>query len=787
MRALDRKLLRDLMQMKGQTLAITLVIASGVAMFVLALSAQDSLKLSLDAYYERYRFADVFTQMKRAPRTLVDRMEQIPGVARVQTRVVFDVNLDVPGMLEPAIGRLISIPDRGEPLLNNVYLRAGRMPEPREDDEVVVSEGFADAHQLQAGDTVVAILNGRRKELEIVGIALSPEYLYSIRPGDILPDDKRFGVFWMGLTPMEAAFDMDGAFNNVTVSKMPESNEAEILARLDDLTEAYGGQGAYGREDQVSHRFISDEIAQLGRMAIIVPTIFLSVAAFLLNVVLNRLIGTQREQIAAIKAFGYTHFEVGVHYLKLVLLIVLAGSVMGIIAGYFMGRDLTKMYTQFYRFPVLHYHLESSVVVLAVAVSSVSAVVGTLVAVRRAVILPPAEAMRPEPPARYRETVVERMGLQRLLTQPSRMILRHLERQPLKAFLSSFGIALSVAILVLGQFMTDSLDFMLDAQFNVAQRQNVTLTYVEPRPAKAIYEAQHLPGVMDIEPFRAVPARLRFKHRDRRVGIMGLPDHPRLQRLIDNELQEVELPPEGLMLSEKLAEVLGLGVGDVATVEVLEGSRPVREIPVSGVFAQFVGMSAYMNMTALNGVMREGSTVSGANLTADSAKLDELYTTLKETPAVASVTIKDAAIRSFEDTLAENMLRMQAFNIFFAVVIAFGVVYNSARIALSERSRELATLRVIGLTRAEISFILLGELAVLTAVALPLGLTMGYLQVVAASAFLDTELYRIPVVISSATYAYAAGVVIVAAFLSGLLVRRRLDHLDLVEVLKTRE
>lgn len=787
MRALDRKLLRDLMLMKGQSVAITLVIASGVAMFVLALSAQDSLKLSLDAYYERYRFADIFTQMKRAPRTLIDRMEQIPGVARVQTRVVFDVNLDVPGMIEPAIGRLISIPDRGEPLLNNLYLRAGRMPEPREDGEVVVSEGFAQAHELQAGDTVVAILNGRRKELEIVGIALSPEYLYSIRPGDILPDDKRFGVFWMGLTPMEAAFDMDGAFNNVTASMMPEANEAEILARLDDLTETYGGQGAYGRDDQVSHRFISDEIDQLGRMAFIVPTIFLSVAAFLLNVVLNRLIGTQREQIAAIKAFGYSHFEVGVHYLKLVLLIVLAGSVVGIIAGYFLGRDLTKMYTQFYRFPSLLYHLDSSVVVLAVAVSSISAVVGTLVAVRRAVKLPPAEAMRPEPPAHYRETFVERLGLQRLLTQPSRMILRHLERQPLKAFLSSFGIALSVSILVVGQFMTDSLDFMIDAQFNVAQRQNITLTYVEPRPAEAIYEAQHLPGVMDIEPFRAVPARLRFKHRDRRVGIMGLPDKPRLQRLIDDSLHEVELPQEGLMLSEKLAEVLGLSVGDVATVEVLEGSRPVRQIPVSGVFAEFVGMSAYMNMSALNSVMREGSSVSGANLTADSAKLDELYTTLKETPAIASVTLKDAAIRSFEETLAENMLRMQAFNIFFSVVIAFGVVYNSARIALSERSRELATLRVIGLTRAEISFILLGELAVLTAVALPLGLVLGYLQVVAASTFLDTELYRIPVVISSATYAYAAGVVIIAAFLSGLIVRRRLDHLDLVEVLKTRE
>jgi len=358
MRVLDRKLLRDLMRMKGQTLAITLVIASGVAMFVLSLSAQDSLRLTLDAYYQRYRFADVFTQMKRAPRSLVDRLEQIPGVARVQTRVVFDVNLDVPGMSEPAVGRLISIPDHHAPVLNNVYLRAGRMPEPRHGDEVLVSDGFADAHELRSGDTIVAILNGRRKVLKVVGIALSPEYIYQIRPGAVFPDDKRFGVLWMGLTPMEAAFDMDGAFNNLTLSMMREGNEAQVLRRLDELTEPYGGQGAHGRHDQVSHRFISDEIAQLGRMAKIVPTIFLSVAAFLLNVVLNRMIRTQREQIAAIKAFGYTNLEVGVHYLKFVLLVVLGGSLLGIIAGYFLGRDLTAMYTQFYRFPLLKYHLE---------------------------------------------------------------------------------------------------------------------------------------------------------------------------------------------------------------------------------------------------------------------------------------------------------------------------------------------------------------------------------------------------------------------------------------------
>ncbi len=787
MRALDRKLFRDLSQMKGQALAIALVVASGIAMFVLALSAQHSLKRTLDAYYERYRFAHVFTQLKRAPRSLEGRLAEIPGVASVQTRVVFDVNLDVPDYAEPAIGHLISVPERGEPRLNNYHLRSGRAVEPGRDGEVLVSEAFAEAHGLVSGDSLVAILNGRRKKLEIVGIALSPEYIYQIGPGDIFPDNRRFGVFWMGLKPMEAAFDMDGAFNNITLSLMPGANVDEVLRRLDNLTEPYGGQGAFGRRDHVSHTFISDEIRQLGTMAMIVPTIFLAVAAFLLNVVLTRLISTQREQIAAIKAFGYTHLEVGLHYVKLVLLIVFVGSLLGTALGAWMGQNLTQMYGTFYRFPVLNYDLQARVVVLAVFVGAAAAVAGTLVAVRRAVILPPAEAMRPEPPASYRPTVIERLGLQQFLAQPARMILRHLERQPIKSLLSSTGIAMSVAILIVGRFSADSLGYILDAQFNIAQRQDITVTYVEPRSASATYATTHLPGVLRAERFRAVPVRLRNGHRDRRLGLMGLEPEPELMRPMDEQLQPVELPPDGLMLSEKLAEVLDVEPGEKLVVEALEGSRPVRDVPVAGVFSEFLGMSAYMNIHALNSVMREGPTVSGAFLSADENHLKTLYAQLKETPQVAGVSLKNAAIRSFQETVAENMLRMQAFNVFFAVVIAFGVVYNSARIALSERSRELATLRVVGMTRAEISFILLGELAVLTAIAIPLGLLLGYGLVVLVSSTLDTELYRIPVVVSPPTYAFAAAVVIIAAFLSGLVVRRRLDHLDLVAVLKTRE
>ncbi|MEQ8787808.1 MAG: FtsX-like permease family protein [Pirellulaceae bacterium] len=787
MSMLDRKLLRDLWAMKGQALAIALVIGAGVATFVMSLSTLESLSSTLDAYYQRYRFAHVFASMKRAPNSLGERIVEIPGVAQTSLRIVEDVTLDVEGMIEPAVGRLISIPERpqGEP--NALHLRRGRYIEPGRAGEVLVNEAFAEAHGFEPGDHVVAVINGRKQRLTIVGVALSPEYIIQLAGGSLLPDDRRFGVFWMAYPQLAAAFDMEGAFNNVALTLMHGASEPEVIERLDDLLDPYGGLGAYGRRDHLSHQYISDEIRQLRGMGMIAPAIFLSVATFLLNMVVSRVISLQREQIAALKAFGYRRWEVGLHYLKLVAAITLIGVALGVVAGSLLGRNLTEMYTTFYRFPLFSFHLDAGVAVLAVVVSVGAALLGTMTAVRRAVRLPPAEAMRPEPPAQYRPTFIERSGLGGFMPQTARMILRQLERSPLKSSLSSLGMALSVAVLILGSFSLDSIEYIMEFQFNLSQRYDLSLAFVEAAPGRVLHDVEHLPGVIDCEPFRSTPCRFRHGHHERRVAIMGLAPDSRLFRLLDREERQVEVPPEGLMLSEKLAELLHVTVGDLITVEVLEGQRPVRDVRVTALVAEFGGTNAYMNIDALRRLLREGDTASGVFLTVDADKLEALHGQIKESPRVAGVTVKTAALQSFRDTIAENLLRMRLFNIMFAGVIAFGVVYNSARISLSERSRELATLRVIGFTRGEISAILLGELAVLTVAAVPLGLVLGYLFGWLVTLGLDTEVYRIPLVINASTYAFAATVVMVAAFVSGLIVRERLDHLDLVAVLKSKE
>lgn len=787
MTALNRKLLRDLAQMRGQAIAIALVISCGVATFVMSLTTYRSLSRMQSVYYERYRFADVFAGLKRAPNSLSERIAEIPGVARVQTRVVVEVVLDVPGMVEPAVGRLVSIPEQQVPGLNELHLRRGRYIEPGRRGEVLVNEAFAEAHGIIPGDRVRAVINQQMQELVIVGIALSPEYIYQIRAGDIFPDNRRYGVFWMSRTELAPAYDMEGAFNDVALAVMPGGSRQEIIRRLDAITERYGGLGAYGREDQVSNRYVSNELVQLRAMALIPPVIFLSVAAFLLNIALNRTISTQRDQIATLKAFGYASIEIGRHYLGFALLIAVGGVALGIGVGLWLGGGLTNMYRQFFRFPLYDYQINPGVLLLALVIGTAAGTLGVIGAVRRAIKLPPAEAMRPEPPAKYRKTLSERMGWQRFFSQTSRITMREIERRPMRAILSTVGIALAIAIVVLGSFSKDMVDYLTEFQFHIAQRQDFNVGFVEPATGSAVYELANLRGVVQSEPFRSVPVRLRSGHRTRRIAIMGLERERDLFRVIDMDLRQMELPEDGLLLSKSLGEVLGVKPGDTVRVEVLEGERPVREITVTGLMKDFSGTSAYMEIGALNRFLREGRVISGGFLRVDAAQTDEFYRQVKNTPRIGSVTSQKAALASFEEILAENMLRMRFFNVLFGSIIAFGVVYNTARITLSERSRELATLRVIGFTRAEISRILLGEIGALTLVAVPFGLIAGFGLTVMTVAALQTETQQFPLVVSSATFAFAVTVTLVATVFSAFVVRKRLDHLDLVAVLKARE
>lgn len=787
MSALRRKLLRQFWSLRGQALAIGVVIAGGLAMLIMSLSSLDSLTQTRDAYYRDYRFADVFATLKRAPESLRESIAAIPGVQQLETRVVAAVNLDIPDFGDPAKGMILSLPDGRNALLNSLHLRKGRLPEPWRDREIVINDAFAEAHGFVPGDRLAAIINGRWQELEIVGIGLSPEFIYHVSPGDLFPDFARFGIFWMNRSALSAAYDMDGAFNDVVLTLTRDARAGDVIDRLDLLLAPYGGQGAIARDDQLSHRYLDVELDQLRMMATVFPVIFLGVAAFLLNVVLNRLIGNERDQIAILKAFGYGNLEVGWHYLQLVLMISTLGLVIGTGLGVWFGQMLAELYQRFFRFPFIDFQVRPYVYSTGVLVTLGAATLGTLSAVARAVRLPPAEAMRPEPPPVFRATLAERLGLQRWFSQPTRMILRSIERRPLKAMLSMIGIAFACGILMVGRFQEGAIDYLISAQFNLAQRDDLMVTFTEPTSVRVLQELAALPGVWAVEGHRGAPAIVRFGNAHYRTALQGLEPDGTLRRLLDDELKLQPLPAEGVLLNDFLADYLGAARGDLVTVEFLDGRREVREVPVAGVVREFTGVAAYMTLESLNRLTGDGTAVTGAHLAVDARHRDEVVAILKDVPRVAGVSDRYTAISNFYESMADIVLTFAFIGTLLGASIAVGVVYNSARIALTERSRELASLRVLGFTRGEISYILLGELALLTLLAIPLGFLIGLGLIAYIIQGVESDLYRIPLVVGTSVYALAAGVVLVASALSGIIVARRLYNLDLVAVLKTRE
>ena len=784
---LDRKLLRDLWNMKGQAIAVAFVIAGGVAVYLVAAGMLSSLEETRRAYYERYRFADLWAPVVRAPQSLIGDLRRLEGIQAAETRVRVPALFDIPGMSEPASGEVLSLPDNAEPAVNQVHLARGRKPGRGRRDEAVVLDSFADAHDLEIGDRIPATIYGGRENVTVTGIALSPEYVYAIAPGQLVPDPRLFGVLWMSRGALADAVNQDGAFNEVLVRLAYGANEEAVIAGLDELLAPYGAAGAYGRDEQISDAFVSSEIEQLRTMGNLLPPIFLLVAAFLVNVVISRLIATERAEIGLMKAFGYTDAAVVLHYLKLVAVIAALGLAIGVGLGTWLGRLLAALYAEYYSFPFFVFEANPRVYVIVTAITGLAVGGGAALAVRRAARLEPASAMTPPPPPDYSRALGAGITRLRYLDHQTRMILRHIVRFPMRAAFTTVGVAVSGALMIGTLFFIDSMEEMIDVYFNVANRHDVQVTLVEPRSSSAYFELLRAPGVLHGEPYRSVPVRLRFGHRQERAALIGVVTDARLSRVVDFEHRPVVPLPGGIVLSRDLADRLGVAAGEVLEVEVTEGRRPSLAIPVSQVTTTFIGSAAQMHLADLNRVLNEGEVISGVYLKVDPSKTDVLYRELKGAPIVAGVGLQSVAERNFTELMDQNIGMSIWVYSAFAGLIAIGVVYNSVRISFAERQRELASLRVLGFTRGEVSYILLGEIAFLTLLALPIGAALGTVMALGLSRAMSSDLFRLPFIVHGGTYGYAALIVIVVTAVSGLMVRRQLDRMDLVAVLKTRD
>jgi putative ABC transport system permease protein len=785
-KALDVKLFRDLARMKAQAIAIALVIASGVALFVAAMTTYRSLRVSEHHYYASQRFADVWSSLARAPRPVARKLAAIPGVAAVDARVVEHAILDVRGLDEPASALVIGIPPGAGHDVDDLYLRRGRHVEPGRADEVLVNEQFAERNRLGPGDTLTAVVSGRRVALQIVGIALSPEYVMAVPPGGQTPDDRRFAVVWMAEDQLEALADLRDAFDDVAVKLVAGADERTVIAAIDRVLAPYGGHGAYGRTSNPSHMMLEEHVRQIGALAVLVPSIFLLVAAFLVNVVMSRLIATQREQIGMLKAFGYGSGRIALHYLELTLLIVVAGIAIGIPVGAWLGLLMARFYAGFFRFPVLVFSVEPAIVLAASLVAILAATSGVIGTLRRVVAMPPIVAMSPEVPS-FGRGVLDRLGVSAMVTPATRMILRNLSRRPVRSTLTLAGMALALAVVVLGDSSADGINRMRDVRYQGQQRADATVTLAHPRAAGAWGDARALPGVVRAEPFRAVPARVRVGDSDQDLVLYGLRPDARLRRIVDNDFHEQPAPRGGAIVTTWLARRMGLHRGDPISFDIREGRRRIVTTRIAGTVDEPLGVAAYLDLDTLDRLLGEPDTFSGLDLATDPTRSHELYAALKRLPQAVGIDFRVGALASYREMSDTSLRFIRRLVLVFSLIIAFGVVYNSARIALAERGRELATLRVLGFTRGEISKVLLGEIGLLALPAIPLGLVLGWGLTGRVASAMTSERMHVPWLLSPGTYAFAVIVFFIEAAIAALVVRRRLDRLDLVEVLKARE
>ena len=787
MTVLNRKLYRDVVRMWAQVLAVALVMACGVATIIIAVGASRSLEETRAAFYDRYRFGNVFAGAVRAPLSLHDEIAAIRGVNGIALRIVSPVLLDIDAMQEPGTAIAVSIPDSGEPSVNRLYLRSGRMPEPGRAGEVAVTEPFAKAHRMTQGTRFRTVMNGKRMVLTVAGIVLTPEYIYALGPGDMVPDDRRFGVFFMPRSTLAGLFNMEGAFNDVSLRTVRGANTDDVADALDTLLKPYGGTGAYDRDGQISHQFLDGELQQLRAMSSVIPPIFLFVSAFLVNMILTRLITLEREQIGLMKAVGYPDMAIAWHYAKFALAIAIIGILVGGAAGTWFGRGMAAMYGKFFSFPFLVFRQSLDLYVIASGVTAAAGLLGAARAISAVVVLPAAVAMQPPAPPRYRRLFGRGSQAFKFFSQLTIIAFRHLVRWPVRSGLAVLGTSMSVAIMVTAMFSTDSIDYMVDTVFFRAERQDATLSFDHDRTEAAALAAANLPGVLRAEPFRALPVVLRNGHRERLLVISSTMKGAQLTTLLDVDVNAVQAPDDGLLLSNRVANLLQLRLGDHVEVELLSQNHRLTRATVTSIVESFVGLSVFMDRHALDRLAGNGPRVSGVRVSLDSAKLGSLYAAVKQTPAIGSIALQGISRKKFRETIGENIGMMMTIYVGLAVIITFGVVYNSARIQLSEHARELASLRVLGFTKTEVSSVLLIELAVIVALAQPLGWLLGYLFSWSVVTGFESDLFRIPFAINVSTFGVASLVVLGVAILSALVVRRRINELDLVSVLKTRE
>ncbi len=792
MSALNRKLSRELRQNKALLAAITSIMALGVMAFIYMRSIYFNLSMTQQEYYAQCNMADFSIELKKVPLAELAPIEQLPGVVSIRPRIQFFITVDLPRSEGPLNGLVLSMPDDRTPIINEILLRRGSYFTPQRDNEVIVNDAFARKQGLHPGQSIHLLVNGRSQEFFIVGTAISSEFVYLVGPGSILPDPEHFGVFYIKQRYAEDIFDFAGAANQVLGRLSPQLRDQpdELLTRMETILDSYGVLSTTPRRDQASNRYLTNEIRGLGVFASIMPTIFLTVAAAVLNVLMSRIIEQQRTIIGTLKAIGYSDRQVFWHYLKFGGLIGVAGAVVGWLLGYYMGNLVTSLYQQFYEFPDLRNRIYPDVYLAGLAISLGCATLGTWHGARTALRLHPAQAMRPKPPATAHAILLERIRwFWRKLSFGWRMGLRNVFRNRLRTAVGLMAAALGAALMVTGFMMQEAMHFLVRFQYEQVNRSDIDLYFKDEQGFPAYTEALGLIGVDYAEPVLEVPCTFRHGHRHKKGAVVGLRRDARLTLPRLNDGSKVAIPVTGLLLTRKMASILAVEVGDTLRMQPIKGLRREVLVPVAEIIDSYVGLAVYAEFGYLNQLIGEESAVSSVQLQVDPRPevRRALNRSLKEFASLQAVNARSDTVHNFRETLIKTQSIFINLLVLFAGVIFFGSVLNASMIGLAERQREVATLRVLGYGDWQIGALFLRESMLVTMTGTFVGLFLGYALGCYLGRVYDTELFRFPVVLTPGVLGWTLLLAVAFGLAAHAIVQRSIGHTNWLDAMKSAE
>ncbi len=791
-RTLFRKLLRDLIHRRWSLLALVLIIAVGVGVYVSMSSVYLDLDSARERYYNRYNFSHFSVNLKRAPEGSTRRISGLPNIVRVRDRIRQSALLDLDRTVKPLPGVALSLPQHRDNPIDGVMLRSGTWFSHPRAKEAILDHQFAKANQLKPGDRIKVTLVDKQHDLLIIGTAMSPEFVYLIPPGGgFAPDPQGYGVMYLPRKFLQESSDLDGAYNQLLglVKDTSRSAIKDTLELVKAELEPYGVTNTTPIQDHPSASVLRDELHSIEVTAAIFPVIFLAVAAMVLNILISRTVAQQRAVIGTLKALGYLPSAIIFHYLGFGLIIGASGALFGLVIGWYLQVATLNMYKQLFAMPGIEAHVHHTIYITAALIALIFSIAGAIKGSWTAAKLAPAEAMRPPPPEKGGKVFLERIHLfWKLINFRWKMIFRAVLRNPIRSLVSVLASAVATALVLSSFSMFDATYFLMDYHFKNVAHEDITITVRTPKGEASANEVSGLPLVGYTEKQLAVICDLSNGNYNKRTAVTGLETSGKLYTPIDRSGAQLVVPEEGLVLSNKLAEILNSQVGDQVKLRPLIAERKETRAPVVAIIDTYLGVSAYCNIRYLSSLLGELEVANTYLI--DSTALSGfsgLMADVKKRPSVIGVTEREKTLAKMRETMGNFMGSFFAIMIIFAGIIAFGGLLNTAMVSLSERQREVGTLRVIGYTSGQVWGLFSGEGFLLNGVGIIMGLGLGVGFSFLISSSFDTEIFRFPVVIYPSRVFLTIGLMLIFLILAQSVIYRMIRKLPWLEALKVKE